>query len=144
MGGKVNVSASIHPYPPKPIESTFDCTEQAGTLLGLFGEHWMFEIVLFDANNQLVWDADAMADVPDGKIVDLGNFEIAYLGQLSVSWTLMSGGTPTDCAAHGAAKTRLVTNRLNPAAPDKPTNILTIVDFPCTAGSGTTMELESG
>ena len=137
--GKVDVGASLHPGTGVPISRIFDCTEQAGNVTGLFSGHWTIFLGLRDENGLAVFHDSKAVDVTDGNVVDVENFQIAYLGRLSMTWTLTSGGALTDCAAHDAAKVRFTTR----AVTDPPSNIVTVDDFPCAAGSGTTMELSS-
>src|SRR5262249_32426035 len=120
--------------------TTFQCTAGSGTL-SLASARWSIRLQLIDENGMVLWTSpeDATTDIADGQLVELDPVQIVYLGKLSLSWTFMSGGAPTTCAAQGVAKLRFVTLR-----PFKDTQIPTLDDFNCAAMTGTTQPLNEG
>lgn len=139
-GASVVVTANNDNTSIAPEASMFDCTDAGGSVdLGV--GHWTIGVALLDRSGQILWQRDMPAVVHAGQMVELGNVEMVYLGKLSMSWTLTSGGTPVACAEKGVTTVEVVT--FYPAAPPR-NGFLAVTDLPCADLSGTTAELAAG
>jgi len=117
--------------PTDAMINGFTCSEGAGNLRLSLGS-WRTTLELIDDRNVSLWSTSFTSEVSSDVVTNVDAFRIAFLGSLSMTWTLTAAGSPTTCAAQGVTTLRFSANRVGASGETDMT------DFQCSAMEGKT------